>query len=149
MSDHFSEHPSINNVSHQFLMLQLEYSATDVWPVQCMLLVLEFPLNLFPIRIARHGDEKIRPSEPSANCHGILTFLTHVTITARVGCRHNSWSASLFKVLVQLISFPQSIAQARVQISTYLLLIILNPSKSLALELRPLIDDVLTTELVG
>jgi hypothetical protein len=69
------------NVIDQFLEFDFEHSGYQIGSILKLLSEWQRSLNFKPLGIASDYNKRIRAAGPSANCHGILIILNHVTWT--------------------------------------------------------------------
>ncbi len=69
------------NVINQFLQLDFEHSGYQIRSILRLLSEWQGSLDFKPLGIASEYNKRIRAANPSANCHGILIILNHVTWT--------------------------------------------------------------------
>jgi hypothetical protein len=70
------------NVIDQLLQLDFEPSSYQIHSILRLLSGQQWSLDLKPLGIASVHNKHIRATSPSANCHGILIILNHVTWTS-------------------------------------------------------------------
>ncbi len=70
------------NVIEQLLQLDFQHSGYQIRSILKLLSEQQHSLDFRPLGIASECNKHIRGAGPSANCHGILIILNHVTWTS-------------------------------------------------------------------
>ncbi len=77
-----SQNMLLMNVTDQVLQLDFEHLGYQIWSILRLLSRQQRSLDLRPLRIISECNKCIQIAGPSADCHGILIILNHVTWTS-------------------------------------------------------------------
>jgi len=76
-----SKNMLLANVVDQLLQLDFEHSGYQIGSIMRLLFEWQHSFEFKPLGIASECNKRIRAADPSADCHGILIILNHVTWT--------------------------------------------------------------------
>ncbi len=133
------------NVIDQLLQLDFEHSGYQIMSILRLLSREQRSLDLRPLGITSECNKHIQATGPSADCHGILIILNHVTWT----CCEKRWKNDpLFDGNSAIITCSDVVLKALIQIYTKLSLVQAQIPQAVLFDSHISIHNVLMPESV-